>query len=123
MGDVYNATLILQDIARELSEDRAAGLASDPGHVASLSAWTEKRLLLSSVVPADDVDALASCHSLSQLANALIECREQPEAQQTLAIALLAGLEALATRFETMTGKTREELGLFADYMPPGGLN
>lgn len=123
MGTLHEAILVMQGIARELHADMAAGLASDPEHVATLSAWTDRRLLLSAIVPSDDVDALASLHSLCQLAKVMPDCREHPAALQTLVITLVAGLEALACHLEGKAGKTREELGLFDNYTPPGGIN
>lgn len=123
MGSLHEAVLAMQDVARELRADRAAGLASAPEHVATLSAWADRRLLLSSIVPSDDVDAVASCHSLCQLAKVMPGCREHPAALQTLVTALVAGLEAMACHLEVRAGKTREQLGLFDDYSPPGGIN
>lgn len=124
MAEVYEATLILQDIARDLHSERAAGVApNDPEHAARLAAWADARMRIISIPPADGADALASIHSLLQVATALLNCSEHPESVQALGTACRDGLEALAKGLEDLMGESREAMGLFANFTPPGGIN
>jgi hypothetical protein len=116
MGAVYAETLRLQLAARAI-------LKANPKDAGAAGAWAAERVRVAAIPPVDEADGLAAVHSLLQFAEALLENRSCPETVAVLGAGLRTGLEALAVAFEAAAGTTREQAGLFADYIPPGGLH
>jgi hypothetical protein len=116
---VYWATIGLQDEAREILANEGAGTDTHE----RLKAWGMARLRLAATPPETDLDAVATAHSLLQLADALVSSRDTDESFGLIAETLDAGLLNLKAHLERSAGVTAEELALYREYSPPGAIN
>jgi hypothetical protein len=118
MHALLSEALRLQTTARQLVAERETGITDKEAHEEKTVAWVLARHRFASMEPESDIDALAVLHSLRQAANALTECREQPDAIIALASELLSGMAGVIGHIERTIGTTRDELALFEDYGP-----